>query len=102
MCIRDRSNIALSAEKVVVRPSAPDQLTIRAVDTYGNTAPGYSDGSHSLTFSGGAGTRTVTDFSGNAVNFGTATSITFTNGISTAGGVMRTSTAQTASITVKE
>ena len=54
------------------------------MDPYGNSAPGYSDGSHNLTFAGGTGTRTVTNSSGNQVNFGTATSITFTNGISTA------------------
>ena len=94
------SNIALSAEKVVVRPGATDNLTIRAVDTYGNSALGYTDGTHNLTFSGGTGTRTVTDSSGTQVNFGTATSITFANGISTAGGVLRINTAQTASITV--
>ena len=31
------NRLSLSAAKVVVRPSAADQLTIRAVDTYGNT-----------------------------------------------------------------
>ena len=94
------SNIALSAEKVVVRPGATDNLTIRAVDAYGNSALGYTDGPHNLTFSGGTGVRTVTDSSGTQVNFSTATSITFTNGLSTAGGVLRINTAQTASITV--
>ena len=96
------NNIALSAEKAVVRPGATDQLTIRAVDTYGNSAPGYADGAHNLTFSGGTGTRTVTNSGGTQVNFGTATSITFTNGISTAGGVLQISTAQTANITVSD
>ncbi len=96
------SNISLSAEKVVVRPGATDNLTIRAIDIYGNSAPGYSDGPHNLTFAGGTGTRTVTNSSGTQVNFGTATSITFTNGISTAGGVMRINTAQTANITVTD
>ncbi|MGD0167484.1 MAG: hypothetical protein ABSC51_09400 [Gaiellaceae bacterium] len=96
------NNLALSAQKAVIRPGATDQLTIRAVDIYGNSAQGYSDGSHSLTFSGGSGTRTVTDLNGNPVNFGTATSITFTNGISTAGGLLQIATAQTASITVSD
>ncbi|MGA9761553.1 MAG: hypothetical protein WBQ14_03940 [Gaiellaceae bacterium] len=96
------SNIALSAAKVVVRPSAPDQLTIRAVDTYGNSALGYADGPHDVIFSGGTGTRTVTNSGGGTVNFGTSTSITFANGISTAGGVLQINTAQTASITVTD
>jgi hypothetical protein len=96
------NNIALSAEKVVVRPGAADQLTIRAIDQYGNPAPGYADGPHDVTFSGGTGTRTVTNSGGGTVNFGTSTSITFTNGISTAGGVLQINTAQTASITVSD
>jgi alpha-tubulin suppressor-like RCC1 family protein len=96
------SNIALSAEKVVVRPGATDNLTIRAVDAYGNSALGYTDGTHSLTFSGGTGVRTVTDSSGAQVSFGTATSITFANGISTVGGVLRINTTQTASVTVTD
>jgi alpha-tubulin suppressor-like RCC1 family protein len=96
------SSLSLSAEKVVVRPGATDQLTIRAVDTYGNTAAGYGDGPHNLTFSGGAGTRTVTDLSGAQVNFGTSTQITFTNGVSTAGGVLRISSVQVASVLVTD
>jgi alpha-tubulin suppressor-like RCC1 family protein len=96
------NNISLSAEKVVVRPGATDQLTIRVVDPYGNSAPGYADGLHNLTFSGGSGARTVTNSGGTQVNFGTATPITFTNGISTAGGVMQIATAQTTNITVND
>ena len=96
------SILSLSAEKVVVRPGATDQLTIRAIDTYGNTAAGYGDGPHNLTFSGGSGTRTVTNSAGTQIAFGTATSITFTNGVSTAGGVMRISNAQVANITATD
>ena len=96
------SVLALAAEKVVVRPGATDQLTIRAIDQYGNTAAGYADGTHNLTFAGGTGTRTVTNATGAQVNFGTATALTFTNGISTAGGVMRITTAQTANVTVTD
>jgi alpha-tubulin suppressor-like RCC1 family protein len=96
------SGLSISAEKAVVRPGATDQLTIRAVDTYGNSAPGYSDGPHSLTFSGGTGTRTVTNSSGTQTNFGTATSITFANGISTAGGLLQIGSNQTANIQVTD
>jgi alpha-tubulin suppressor-like RCC1 family protein len=92
-------NLALSAEKAVVRPGATDQLTIRAVDLYGNTAPGYTDGAHNIYFAGGTGTRTVTNTSGSQIAFGSATSLVFANGVSTTGGVMRINDAQTANIT---
>lgn len=95
-------NLALAVEKVVVRPGASDQLTIRAIDQYGNPASGYADGPHNVTFSGGSGSRTVTDRFGNQIAFGSPTSITFTNGISTAGGVMQIADVQTAIITVTD
>ncbi|MHB8059956.1 MAG: RCC1 domain-containing protein, partial [Gaiellaceae bacterium] len=95
-------NLSLAAEKVVVRPGAPDQLTVRAIDQYGNTAVGYSDGSHNVTFAGGTGTRTVTNSGGGQINFGSATAITFTNGVSTQGGVLRISNVQTANITASD
>ena len=69
---------------------ATDQLTIAAVDQYGNTVTSVS-GSKSLTFSGlstTGGTPTVTNASGSAINQGTATAITFTSGVSSAGGVL--------------
>ena len=67
-------------------------------------------GSHNLTFSGagavGTNNPTVTNSSGAAVNFGTATAITFTNGVATVSGsnngVMRLYKAETANITVSE
>lgn len=95
-------NLSLAAEKVVVRPGAPDQLTVRAIDQYGNTAAGYSDGSHDVTFAGGTGTRTVTNSGGSQINFGSATAITFTNGVSTQGGVLQISNVQTANITASD
>jgi alpha-tubulin suppressor-like RCC1 family protein len=94
--------LSLAAEKVVVRPGATDQLTVRAIDTYGNTASGYGDGAHNLTFSGGTGTRTVTNSAGTQVAFGNQTSINFTNSISTTGGVMRINDLQTANVTVSD
>ena len=63
-----------------------DNLTITAFDTYGNLATAYT-GSKSLTFSGAAviGTNkpTVTNSSGTATAFGTATAITFSAGVAT-------------------
>ena len=93
-------------------PSAgqADNLTITALDQYGNTAMSYA-GSHSLTFSGataiGTFTPTVTNnASGAAINFGAATAITFTNGVATvsgsANGVMKLYRAQTVSIVVSD
>jgi hypothetical protein len=63
-----------------------DNLTITAIDTYGNLATSYA-GSKSLTFSGAAtiGTNkpTVANSSGTATAFGTATAITFSAGVAT-------------------
>jgi hypothetical protein len=63
-----------------------DNLTITALDTYGNLATSYT-GSHSLTFSGAAtiGTNkpTVSNSSGTAVAFGTATALSFSAGVAT-------------------
>ncbi len=64
---------------------AGDNLTITALDADGNTATSYT-GSHSLTFSGASASPsgnnpTVTNASGTAVNFGTATPLTFTSGV---------------------
>jgi hypothetical protein len=60
-------------------------LTTTAVDAYGNTATGYT-GSRNITFSGAAagpsGTLpTVVNSAGTAVNFGSATALTFTAGV---------------------
>jgi alpha-tubulin suppressor-like RCC1 family protein len=96
---------SLAAATTTPTAGAADSLTITAKDAYGNTATGYS-GSHSLTFSGasaiGTHNPTVTNSSGTAVNFGTATAVTFTNGVSSAGGVMRLYKSGAASITVAE
>ena len=78
-------------------------LTISAKDAYGNTATAYT-GDKSLTFSGANANATpvlqpsVTDKTGAAVDFGTATTITFTNGVSSAGGSMVLYKAETANI----
>src|SRR5207253_1429386 len=72
----------------------------------GNTATGYT-GDKTLTFSGANASPnstnpTVTSKTGAAVNFGTAETITFTNGVSSAGGSMKLYKKETASVTVSD
>lgn len=67
---------------------APDDLTITAKDAYGNLATSYT-GSRNLVFSGasaspGGNVPTVTNSSGTAIAFGSATAITFTAGVAEA------------------
>ncbi|MFL0163433.1 hypothetical protein, partial [Aquirufa salirivi] len=63
-------------------------ITIRAVDASHNTATGYA-GTKSLTFSGAnSSSSPVTVATANGTNFGTATSIVFTNGVATASVVL--------------
>ena len=68
---------------------SPNALTITAYDASGNVATGYT-GDHGVTFSGassiGTNDPTVTDKTGAAQAFATSTTLTFTNGVSTAGG----------------
>jgi autotransporter-associated beta strand protein len=78
-------------------------LTITAVDQYSNTVTSVT-GNHTFTFAGLAnaddGTPpTVTDKNGAAVNLGTATTITFAGGVSSAGGSLTAYAAQTATLT---
>ncbi len=90
---------------------AADNLTITAVDSGGRTVATYT-GDHSLTF-GGANNSTnpvttpaVTDKTGAAVNFGTATTITFTNGVATVSGsnngVMKLYKAESPTVSVSD
>ncbi len=84
-----QSGFTLSAATTTPAAGAGDNLTITAVDSHGNTITSYT-GSHNLTFSGGTTigsyTPSVTDTSGNVDAFGTATPITFTNGVATVSG----------------
>ena len=89
-----------AASRLVVTGSATQtagaaqSLTITATDPYGNTDTSYT-GSHNLTFSGANSSTnpvtppTVTNNAAAAINFGSATAITFTNGVSTSGGSMK-------------
>ncbi len=98
-------HFSMTAADTTPLAGTTDALTITARDTWDNTATSYT-GRHNLTFTGAsmAGTTspTVTDRRGNVVNFGTAESINFLNGVSNQGGVMRLYKAETANITVKE
>jgi adhesin/invasin len=80
-------------------------LTITAVDQSGNTATGYG-GDASLTFGGaaaaGSNLPTATDKTGSPVAFGTPTTITFTNGVASAGGSVRLTKAEAALLTVTQ
>ncbi len=80
------AKFALTATSTTPTAGELDNLTITASDTYGNLATTYT-GSKSLTFSGaatiGAFKPTVTNSSGTATAFGTATAITFTAGVAT-------------------
>jgi hypothetical protein len=104
------SQFELTSSASTVVAGSPDNLTIRAADSYGNTAA-YS-GQHELMFSGAAAVPgspygpTVADSGGTAVGFGTATSIDFGNGVATvsgqSNGVLRLYAAGTTTIHVRE
>jgi filamentous hemagglutinin family protein len=70
---------------------AVNQLTLRAVDGDGIVSTSF-DGDWQLTFSGAIGFFNlgpkVADKNGNLIDFGKLTTITFTDGVSTAGGQM--------------
>jgi hypothetical protein len=91
------SKFALTPESATPVAGAADPLTITAQDAYGNMVTGHQ-GSKSLTFSGGSASGagnlpTVSDSSGKAVAFGTATTISFNAGVAAvaagANGAMR-------------
>ena len=83
------ASLSLAAATTTPTAGAADNLTITALDAYGNTATTYT-GSQNLTFGGaatiGSFNPTVTSSAGAATNFGTATAITFTNGVATVSG----------------
>ncbi len=106
--IGSMSRLILSAASTTPTAGIADNLTVTAADVGGNTVTSYT-GNHNLTFAGASAapsgaTPTVTSrTSTTGTNFGTAISITFTNGISQvsagADGVMTLFDVQTASIT---
>jgi hypothetical protein len=84
------SKFTLAATSTTPAAGAADDLTIAAIDTYGNTATSYA-GSKNVTFSGASAspngnTPTVSSATGADVAFGTATTIAFTSGVAAASG----------------
>ena len=83
--------LAISPTTTTPTAGAADNLTITAQDSGARTVATYT-GDKSLTFSGAnnssspATTPTVTNKTGAATNFGTATTITFTSGVATVAG----------------
>ncbi len=83
-----------TAAKLVLTSSTPTpvaatgfNLTTTAQDAYGNTATGYT-GSKNITFAGAAASPsgalpTVVNSAGSAINFGSATALSFTAGVAT-------------------
>ena len=85
-----------------------NQLTITAVDGTGGTALSYNN-SNAMTFSGPGNSPapsntipTVTNDSAAPVNFGSATNITFSNGVSSIGGAMVLYDAQSTTVNVTD
>jgi hypothetical protein len=103
------ASLSLAAATTTPTAGAADNLTIVALDSYGNTAASYA-GAKSLVFAGastiGANHPTVTGNAGAATSFGVATTIAFTAGVASvsgsSNGVMVLYKAETASITVSD
>ncbi|WP_161566850.1 beta strand repeat-containing protein, partial [Aquirufa nivalisilvae] len=67
---------------------SPQTITVTAKDAQGNTATGYT-GSHNITFSGAnSSSSPVTVPTIGGTDFGTATSLSFTNGVATASMIL--------------
>lgn len=104
------TNFTISASAASITAGGTSNLTITAKDEKGNTVTTYT-GSHSLVFSGasaspGGTAPTVVNSSGTAISFGTATAISFTNGVATVSssknGLVRLYQAGTANIVATE
>ncbi len=85
----EATKFTISANTTTPVVSGPVNLTITAKDASNATVTSYT-GSHSLVFSGAsaspAGNQpTVVNTSGTAINFGSATALTFTNGVAAVG-----------------
>jgi len=96
----------IAAANTTTNAGFSDQLTITQVDQFGNTVTTLST-DVALTFSGLANSpngsvATVTDKTGAAVNQGTATTVTFTSGVSSAGGKLVAKKVETATVHVTD
>ena len=100
------SGYKLSAASATPGAGASDLITIRRVDQYGNTITNFT-GDVSLTFSGlgtsaAGNVPTITDKTGAAINFGTGTTISFVNGVSTLGGTLVAYKAESTTLQVSD
>jgi len=101
-----------SASKLILAPAtttpvaaASNNITLTARDAYENTATSYA-GSKNIVFSGAEASpsgaaATVTNTAGGAINFGSVTALTFTNG-ATATRVLKLNRAGAASVTASD
>jgi hypothetical protein len=99
------AKLVLTAATLTPVAAASDNLTTTAQDTYGNTATSYA-GSKSITFSGATispsgAAPNVTNTAGSAINFGSPTVLTFTNG-ATATRVLKLNKAEVANVTATD
>src|SRR5262249_36144958 len=96
-----------SAYRITAATTAPtagasDALTITLVDSYQNVETGFS-GAKILSFTG-LGTSpngtapTVTNMNGSPIVLGAATTLTFTGGVLSAGGILTATKAETATL----
>ena len=100
----------ISAASTTPTAGANDQLTLELVDQFGNiesSGPNDFSGGKTLTFSGlatspGGYVPTITDKNGTAVNLGTSEVLTFTHGVSSAGGILVATDVQTAALAVTD
>lgn len=104
------TKLVLSSSTATPVAATGFNLTTTAQDLYGNTATGYT-GSKNIVFAGAtaspSGTLpTVVNAAGTAVNFGTATALTFTNGVATPAssknGYTKLNKAETANVTASD
>jgi hypothetical protein len=104
------NRFVLNAASTTPAAAAADNLTVTAKDENGSTVTTYA-GAHNLTFSGAlsspSGTApTVVNSAGTAIAFGSATALTFTNGVaavsSLTNGVMKLYRAGPANISVSD
>jgi hypothetical protein len=101
------TRLVLSSSTATPVAATGFNLTTTAQDAYGNTATGYA-GSKNITFSGATASPsgalpTVVNAAGTVVNFGTATALTFSNGVATPAssknGFTKLNKVETASVT---
>ena len=104
------AKLVLSSSTLTPVAATGFNLTTTAQDAYGNTATGYA-GSKNITFAGASASPsgaqpTVVNSAGTAINFGSATALSFTSGVASvsasANGFAKLNRAGTAAITASD